>query len=163
MGVRLEDLRVLQDAETIADRICHHVVALEPFAREVVDGRLVRAADSIGAKIAEAFGRFHYGEKLQFLYYARGSVFDTKHWLNRALERRLMRSEQLQDYVDRLSGIARQINAFVGNPKTQQRTGAKSSPTVRESLADYPHGSDDAPAPFFTEDELEWLKTVPNL
>jgi four helix bundle protein len=67
MGVGLEDLRVLQDAETIADRLWHHVVAWEPFAREVVGEQLARAADSIGANIAEAFARFHYGEKLQFL------------------------------------------------------------------------------------------------
>ncbi|NIP22782.1 MAG: four helix bundle protein, partial [Phycisphaerae bacterium] len=31
-----------------------------------VGKQLVRAADSIGANIVEAYGRYHYGKKLQF-------------------------------------------------------------------------------------------------
>ncbi len=57
MGTSLEDLRVLQDAEAIADGVWQQVAAWEPFAREVVGGQLARAADSIGANIAEGFGR----------------------------------------------------------------------------------------------------------
>jgi hypothetical protein len=32
--------------------------------------KMVLACDLFGANIAEAFGRYHYGEKLQFFYYA---------------------------------------------------------------------------------------------
>ena len=115
MGVGLEDLRVLQDAEQVADGIWRQVVGWDAFARDVVGGQLARAADSIGANIAESFGRFHYGEKLQFLYYARGSLFEAKYWLNRALERHLMASERVQEYATRLTGLARQLNAFAGS------------------------------------------------
>lgn len=163
MGTSLEDLRVLQDAEVIADGVWQQVVVWEPFAREVVGGQLARAADSIGANIAEAFGRFHYGEKLQFLYYARGSLFETKYWLNRAMERRLVQREQVQDYADQLSGIARQLNAFAGSLKTQRRSGAKSSASVREPSAEYITDADDVLLLLFTDNELEWLQTLPNL
>ncbi len=93
MGTAFEDLRVLQSAEEVADGIWGQVVEWKSFAKDVVGGQLARAADSIGANIAESFGRFHYGEKLQFLYYARGSLFETKYWLNRALKRKLMMPE----------------------------------------------------------------------
>ena len=59
-ALRFEDLRVLQAAEVFADDIWREVVRWDSFAREVVGGQLARAADSIGANIAEAFGRFHY-------------------------------------------------------------------------------------------------------
>jgi four helix bundle protein len=164
MGVGLEDLRMLQDAEAIADGTWRQVVEWDQFARDVVGGQLARAADSIGANIAEAFGRFHYGEKLQFLYYARGSLFETKYWLNRALARRLMAHEQVQEYVTRLTGLARQLNAFVGSLKSQRHSGSKPSTSVRESPAEYvTYTFDDAFLPLFSEAELERLQTVPNL
>jgi four helix bundle protein len=112
VAIRFEELRVLQAAEAVADDIWRQVVRWDPFARDVVGGQLARAGDSIGANISEAFGRFHYGEKLQFLYYARGSLFETKYWLNRALTRDLMPSPQVQDYASQLTDLARQLNAF---------------------------------------------------
>lgn len=66
MATSLEELRVLQDAEKVADGIWNQVIGWDAFAREVVGGQLARAVDSIGANIAEAFGRFHYGEKFSF-------------------------------------------------------------------------------------------------
>jgi four helix bundle protein len=66
MATSFEELRVLREAEAVADGVWQEVLGWEPFAREVVGGQLARAADSIGANIAEAFGRFHYGEKLQY-------------------------------------------------------------------------------------------------
>jgi len=49
MAMELEELRVLKDAEAVADGIWKLVVKWEPFARDVVGGQLARAADSIGA------------------------------------------------------------------------------------------------------------------
>jgi four helix bundle protein len=103
-------LEVLRAAEGVADDIWRQVVRWEPFARDVVGGQLAKAGDSIGANIAEAYGRFHYGEKLQFLYYARGSLFETKYWLNRAQERELMPSAQVQEYASQLTDLARQLS-----------------------------------------------------
>lgn len=90
MSKSFEDLQVLQVAEQLADDIWQHVSQWESFAQETVGKQLVRAVDSIGANIAEAFGRYHYGEKLQFLYYARGSLFESKYWINRTKQRNLL-------------------------------------------------------------------------
>lgn len=67
MSATFEDLQILRSAEEIADAIWQHVAAWKTLPRDVVGVQLARAADSIGANIAESFGRFHYGEKLQFL------------------------------------------------------------------------------------------------
>lgn len=156
-AMKFEDLRVLRTAETVADDIWRQVTRWDSFARDVVGGQLARAADSIGANIAEAFGRFHYGEKLQFLYYARGSLFEAKYWLNRALERRLMPREQAQDYASQLTDLARQLNSFATSIKGQGPAPKSKPKTVRESSVEY-----DVSTPLFTEEEFVWLATIPN-
>jgi four helix bundle protein len=117
MALKFEELRVLQAAEVVADGLWRLVGRWEPFAREVVGGQMARAADSIGANIAEAYGRFHYGEKLQFLYYARGSLFETKYWLNRARERNPIPPALAEEYASQLTDLARQLNAFATDLK----------------------------------------------
>lgn len=66
--MNFEELKILRYAERIADRIWKDVGRWRPFDLEIVGRQLARAVDSIGANIAEAYGRYHYGEKLQFLY-----------------------------------------------------------------------------------------------
>lgn len=155
-ALKFEELRVLRAAEAVADDVWRQVVQWDAFAREVVGGQLARAADSIGANIAEAFGRFHYGERLQFLYYARGSLFETKYWLNRALERQLMPSAQAQDYASRLTDLARQLNSFAAVIKDQRYPTTPKSKAARESAGAY-----DVSSPLFTDQELAWLVALP--
>ena len=161
--MKFEELRVLQSAEAVADATWRQVVRWEAFAREVVGGQLARAADSIGANIAESFGRYHFGEKLQFLYYARGSLFETKYWLNRALQRNLMPVAQVQEYAAQLTDVARQLNSFAATLKTQRHGTRPQSKTAREASAEYLADSpDDISLPLFTDDDLAWLSTITN-
>jgi four helix bundle protein len=157
MVLKFEELEVLRTAETVADGIWRQVVRWKPFARDVVGGQLAKAGHSIGANIAEAYGRFHYGEKLQFLYYARGSLFETKYWLNRAQQRQLMPPAQVQDYVSQLTNLARRLNAFAADLKIQRNARRSQPKAVREPVTEY---VTDWPLPLFTQEELDWLQTT---
>src|SRR5215217_5165990 len=117
MSATFEDLRALKSAEEIADSLWKIVVQWDEFAKDVVGKQMARSADSIGANIAESFGRYNFGEKLQFLYYSRGSLFETKYWLNRTKIRGLMASDEVRRYVDDLSALARQLNTFTSGLK----------------------------------------------
>ena len=160
MATELEDLKILQNAENIADAIWKRVVQWEDFAKDVVGKQMARATDSIGANIAESYGRFNFGEKLQFLYYSRGSLFETKYWLNRALARGLMQEDEVSAYAVRLSDVARQLNSFARNLKSQRLENKPKTKSVRESNAGYitEDWLDDS-MPLFTDLELNWLTT----
>jgi four helix bundle protein len=159
MATELEDLRILKVAEDIADAVWKQVVLWDEFAQDVVGKQLARAVDSIGANIAESYGRFNYGEKLQFLYYSRGSLFETKYWLNRALTRDLMRADDVKDYASRLSDVARQLNTFASSLKSQRQDNKLQNKSVRESSAEYVvEGVYDDSISLFTNTELNWLK-----
>lgn len=147
-----EDLQVLKAAEDVADSIWKQVGLWDAFARDVVGKQLTRAADSIGANIAESFGRYSFGEKLQFLYYSRGSLFETKYWLNRTKERGLMKPDEVSQYAAKLTQLARQLNAFASGLKNvrAEQPGKKS---VREPAAEYT-----VEESLFTEEDLLFVE-----
>jgi four helix bundle protein len=161
MPTSLEDVRVLKSAEQVADVIYKIASRWDEFAQDVVGKQIARAADSIGANIAESFGRFHFGEKIQFLYYARGSVFETKYWLNRASARGLMPSSDSQSYVVQLTEIARQLNLYVSSLKGQRSGEVNVAKTLKESPADYvvARQPEDFPNTLFDEIDMEWLES----
>ncbi|MBU1014119.1 MAG: four helix bundle protein [Bacteroidetes bacterium] len=68
--------------------------------------QFIRFIDSIGANIAEGYGRFHYLDKVRFYYHARGSYFESiEHWLELLLERKLIEG----DVFDRLKEIGKEL------------------------------------------------------
>jgi four helix bundle protein len=147
-----EDLQILKSAESVADSVWKSVSRWNEFAKDVVGKQLTRAVDSIGANIAESFGRYNFGEKLQFLYYARGSLFETKYWLNRVRERGLMKPDEVNVYVDALTQLARQLNTFASGLKTV-RAEQPAKKSVRELAAEYTTNTD--AENLFTEEDLQ--------
>jgi four helix bundle protein len=167
MASNLEDLKILRAAEDVADCVWQQVHTWNEFSRSTVGKQLVRAVDSIGANIAEAFGRFYYGEKIQFLYYGRGSLFETKYWLNRAAERKLLTQDQLQQYSQQLTDLGRRLNAFANSLKLQRRQRAQVEATMSKGLqepravyAAEPNEYNEEEA-LFGEQALAWLSDCP--
>jgi four helix bundle protein len=161
MPTSLEDIRVLKSAEQITDAIYKAASRWDEFAKDVVGKQISRAADSIGANIAESFGRYHFGEKIQFLYYARGSVFEAKYWLNRASARELMSFSDSQNYVTQLTDIARQLNLYISSLKGQRSGEITVAKNVKESSVEYLTSRlpDGFPNTLFDETDLTWLES----
>jgi four helix bundle protein len=78
MVIRLEDLEVYNLAESFGDEIWFLVIEWDYFLKDTVGKQLARSADSIGANIAEGFGRYHFKENKNFYYFSRGSIIETK-------------------------------------------------------------------------------------
>lgn len=88
-----ENLRIYQLAEELADLVWEIVDGWNSFSRDTIGKQIVRSADSIGANIAEGVGRWGIQDHKRFIYIARGSVNETKHWLRRAYKRELLTAE----------------------------------------------------------------------
>ena len=73
----------------LAETIRSSVLTWEYFHKDKIGKQLVRSADSIAANLSEGFGRYHYKENKQFCYYARGSLFETKTWIEKAYNAKL--------------------------------------------------------------------------
>jgi four helix bundle protein len=96
-------------AASLADELHDAVVRWPSLERWTVGVQLIRAADSVGANIAEATGRWHDADKRRLLLIARGSVYELEHWLLRARTRRLIN----ESAEHRLGDIARALNGLI--------------------------------------------------
>jgi four helix bundle protein len=83
------DLLVYRRAVQFADEIHASAADWDSFDRWTVGVQLVRSADSIGANVAESSGRSGTPDQRRLFFIARGSAFETEHWLERAAERGL--------------------------------------------------------------------------
>ena len=96
------------------------------LGRDTLGKQLIRAADSIGANIAEGSGRGSDAELRRFLRISRGSLYETKHWLRRAYKRRLLTERQvaelipvIEELVPRLNAYLRSVNQIKRSSKTK--------------------------------------------
>lgn len=108
-----ENLDVYRLAERVADEVWDMVHQWKNLARDTVGKQLIRSADSIGANIAEGVGRYHYKDNSRFVRIARGSLYETRHWLRRAFKRRLLTEEQTERLQPLLSELGPRLNAYL--------------------------------------------------
>ena len=108
-----ETLKVYQLSEKLADDIWRIVSGWNHFARDTVGKQLVRAADSVGANIAEGTGRGSFKDNRRFVRTARSSLNETKHWLRRAYERHLLDPGQVTQIRPIIDELTPKVNAYL--------------------------------------------------
>lgn len=109
----LENLRVYRLSENLADQIWPIVLKWNIFSRDTVGKQLVKAADSIGANIAEGTGRGTFVDNRRFVRIARGSLNETQHWLRRAYKRRLLSDKEVETIKKIIDELAPKLNAYL--------------------------------------------------
>lgn len=108
-----EKLEVYQLSERLADGIWDVVLGWDAVAKETVGRQIVRAADSIGANIAEGTGRGSHADNKRFVRTARGSLNETQHFLRRAYRRKLLTAGQVKTLKPVVDELAPRLNAYL--------------------------------------------------
>lgn len=109
----LENLRVYTMAEELADLVWEAITPWDQFAKTTVGHQLVRAADSVGANIAEGYGRASPADHQRFIRIARGSLYEVRHFLRRADKRPLLKKEQKAPLQQILKELLPTLNAYL--------------------------------------------------
>ena len=111
---RFRELTAYKRAREVGDEVRELVLGWESFDRWSVGIQLVRAADSVAANIAEAYGRSTLRDQQRLLLIARGSLFETEHWLETASARGLVGGRNLEPALDEatrtLNGLIRSLD-----------------------------------------------------
>jgi four helix bundle protein len=108
-----ENLKVYQMSEVLADNIWDIVIRWDSFAKDTIGKQVVRAADSIGANIAEGTGKGSFQDNRRFVKVARGSLYETRHWLRPAYKRNLLTDEQISELKPVISNLAPMLNGYL--------------------------------------------------
>jgi four helix bundle protein len=96
-------------AVELSDELHEEIARWPKFELWTIGVQLMRAVDSIGANIAEAGGRWHGPDKRRFLLIARGSLYETEHFMERGKARGLLAAES----TETLAELSRALNGLV--------------------------------------------------
>lgn len=153
-AIKLDDLFVYQLAMKLGDDCWGIYMSWSYDVKDTLGKQLVRSADSVAANIAEGYGRFHYKENRYFNFIARGSLFETKTWVEKASRRKLIANDQFETMKGDLNQLARLLNGYI------RKIGESS--IVSEPVAYYGNTSMNRNADFeLTEEDLKMLDILP--
>lgn len=111
--LRLEDLNVYNLSMEFSEKAWGIVINWDYFAKDTLGKQLIKAVDSIAANISEGYGRFSFKEIKQFCYYSRGSLLETKTWLIKANNRKLIAYKDLLILLKDLETIHKKLNGYI--------------------------------------------------
>jgi len=113
----LEEFRAYQLAMDLGKSVWEIVNGWDYFSKDTIGKQLVRSTDSIAANLSEGLGRFHYKETRNFCYYARGSLFETRTWLTKAMNRDLITQIQFNEFIKDIDNLGIKINNYINSLK----------------------------------------------
>ena len=115
-----EKLDVYKLSEQLSDIIWDIVIEWDYFAKDTVGKQLVKSADSIGANIAEGSGRGTDKDNIHFIKIARGSLYETQHWLRRSYKRKLIVGENIKQLLPIIKELGPRLNAYITSIEKKQ-------------------------------------------
>ena len=104
---------VWQEATEVAVAIFEMTQSLPRVEDDALTSQMRRSSNSIPANIAEAFGRYHRGNKLNFYYNARGSLCETFSHLHYAHQVGHLSQTQREVAFAKLDSVWRQLNQII--------------------------------------------------
>jgi len=69
----------------------------------------------------EGYGRFHIQDNIHFCYYSRGSLEETKDWLRKSKNRKIINEKEYNELYEFLIIIAKQLNKYISSLKSKTK------------------------------------------
>lgn len=115
--MKLEDLEIYNLSMDLSDKIWFIVEGWNYFRQDTIGKQWVRAADSISANISEGFGRNTYKDQKNFYYFSRGSLYESKTWLDKSKRRSLINEEAYKTLLNDHNVLGIKLNNFIKSVK----------------------------------------------
>ena len=121
MGESFENLKVWQKAHELMLFVHREVVPSFPKEEkwDLAD-QIRRSSKSVGANIAEGYGRFYYKDRVRFCYNARGSLTETENHLLDARHLEYISSQTYQKGRELATEAQRLLNGYIDYLKREK-------------------------------------------
>jgi len=141
-----EGLKVWQKAHALMLDIHKRLILLLPKDEKYdLADQIRRSSKSVGANIAEGYGRFYYMDNVRFCYNARGSLDETTNHLRVSLDLGYCPRELYQDLRGQTDEVRRLLNGYITWLKSQ-KVGEKepgANLAIREFQVEYVVGEEE--------------------
>jgi len=117
--MELKDLEVYQLSREVGRDAWLIFKEMDWREKKLLGDQWIRSIDSIGANVAEGFGRYHYLDKNRFNYNARGSLLEAIHWTELMHERELLAPDKFDSFNSKLKSLHFKLNNYINSTKEQ--------------------------------------------
>lgn len=121
--IALTDLEVYRIARELSSIAWEVYSVLDWQTKKIIGDQFIESIDSVGANIAEGYARYHYLDKIKFLYNARGSLAESSdHWLELLKERKKVSDQLYRRYKETAREASVKLQNFItANYKSRSR------------------------------------------
>lgn len=113
--VKLGDLEIYRMAVELSCECWKIYKNLNWQDKKIIGDQFIESTDSVGANIAEGYGRYHYKDRIKFYYNARGSLLEAKHWLFLLYLRNKIDQNQFNALLRKLEAMHKKLNSYISS------------------------------------------------
>ena len=108
-----KDLQIWQQAVELTVDVYKEIEKFPNTEKFGLSSQLSRCVNSIGANIAESWGRYHIKDKLNFLYHARGSLVETEHHIIVSNKLGYISDKRLKAFTEQITDLRVKLNNYI--------------------------------------------------
>ena len=112
--IELKDLEVYKLSRKLSTIAWGIFCRMDYMDKKHIGDQFLRSVDSVGANIAEGYGRFHYLDKVRFYYNSRASLYEAfNHWLELLFEREKISKNEFESLNETAQKLQVKLNNFI--------------------------------------------------
>lgn len=125
--IKLKDLEIYKTSRELSVIAWKIYKNLDWQTKKIIGDQFIESTDSIGANIAEGYGRYHFLDRIKFYYNARGSFLESsEHWIDLLNDRGFVSTESFLQFKSTSKKLSKKLNNFITSTYTtkfnQQKT-----------------------------------------
>lgn len=120
--ILLEDLEVYKLARELSHIGWEIYEALDWRVKKITGDQFIESTDSVGANIAEGYGRYHYLDKIKFYYNSRASLMEcNEYWAELLYERGKITKDLYTKFKETAQKLSIKLNNFISTTYTSKK------------------------------------------
>ncbi|MFA6048106.1 MAG: four helix bundle protein [Parcubacteria group bacterium] len=114
--IKVQDLELYKLARELSMIAWDTYEKLSWQDKKIMGDQFVRATDSFGANIVEGYNRYHFLDKIKFLYISRASLAEANdYWIELLLERKKITAEKYKEYKETSNKASIKLQNFISS------------------------------------------------